>query len=952
MEKVRLSLSNTYSHIPANLKDSALGDAIGGLSGELVNTKYRKTENNIKTLLTDLDLLSARYDNAIKEQSNELVGVLASIKSRADPVNLSTGNFVYDHEDLKIGGDISMSFHRYYNSLDRVQSSLGRCFVHNYDIKLEFDGSKKAAIRMHDGQRKNFILKENGIYTGLGSANETEYSYDCMGKLTEVKRCGSEDIQTTKYEWNLEGKLIRKTDPLGNVETFTYDRCGRMTSKCDKDGYNTTYSYNSTGLMEKILYADGTDVEYTYDALRKLKEIKDATGITTMEYDILGRVVSVTTPDQKTTGYEWGSMGERRSITYPDGKKAVYGYDEAMKLKTLETAKGITEYSYDSLGRLCQKELPNDVTTTYDYNSLGRLTAMSHIKEGFTEAYTYEYDAVGNRLKTTKTSVRDGISDNSIYEYGYDELDHLTEVKRNGDILRRYGYDSYGNRTIKEDFENGGQTTAYTYNGNNQIVTGITGDLEEVYGYDRRGNLTSVTSGGNLIKSYRFDYANRMTSATERGEDSTRRAEYAYNGMGHRISQYLYVTDPESEINEMLTKEISYTVDMTKKYNNLLNMQESVYGLDSYYTAEDIKQAQTSKNFYWDNTVVSMEEEEMESYFILDELGSPIELMDEDGFIRESYSYDEFGRMYTDESHQKTTPLQPFGFTGYQMDGAGGLYYAQARRYDAVNGRFVSKDSDRYVRFSRPDSLNQYMYCLNNPIKYIDVTGNDIYIITLEEFKHGYSGEGYENNTEEVKQAYIDYYAQQGIDVEEPEVHYIEVHNNEEFINQWNTWKPGNDPNNIDILIIEIHGTPYSLEYSRDAYNTEFMTVDDLKNLDGNKDYEYILMLSCNAGYYDASNENLAMVITGKTNNAYVLASDGTVYHGDFTNIQYGDGYKSLPDSWYQGYKGDAESEIDNLGWLIYYINNEEINVNIYDSNDKSLTVKEMLEYMISSNKE
>jgi len=85
--------------------------------------------------------------------------------------------------------------------------------------------------------------------------------------------------------------------------------------------------------------------------------------------------------------------------------------------------------------------------------------------------------------------------------------------------------------------------------------------------------------------------------------------------------------------------------------------------------------------------------------------------MDEDGFIRESYSYDEFGQatIHITENKVADTPLQPFGFTGYQMDEAGGLYYAQARRYDAVNGRFVSKDSDKYIRFSRPDSLNQYM---------------------------------------------------------------------------------------------------------------------------------------------------------------------------------------------------------------------------------------------------
>jgi len=58
--------------------------------------------------------------------------------------------------------------------------------------------------------------------------------------------------------------------------------------------------------------------------------------------------------------------------------------------------------------------------------------------------------------------------------------------------------------------------------------------------------------------------------------------------------------------------------------------QECVYGQDMYLSGNSTKsiyyskESQTSKNFYGDSTVVSMEEEEMESYFILDELGNPI----------------------------------------------------------------------------------------------------------------------------------------------------------------------------------------------------------------------------------------------------------------------------------------------------------------------------------------
>ena len=66
--------------------------------------------------------------------------------------------------------------------------------------------------------------------------------------------------------------------------------------------------------------------------------------------------------------------------------------------------------------------------------------------------------------------------------------------------------------------------------------------------------------------------------------------------------------------------------------------------------------------------------------------------------------------------------FQPFGYTGYQKEEAGGLYYAQARRYDADTGRFVSED--KISGFApAPHTLNCYNYCWNNSINYIDRNG-------------------------------------------------------------------------------------------------------------------------------------------------------------------------------------------------------------------------------------
>jgi RHS repeat-associated protein len=68
-------------------------------------------------------------------------------------------------------------------------------------------------------------------------------------------------------------------------------------------------------------------------------------------------------------------------------------------------------------------------------------------------------------------------------------------------------------------------------------------------------------------------------------------------------------------------------------------------------------------------------------------------------------------------------------FTGQRLDDTG-LYYYNARYYDPTIGRFIS--GDRIVQdISRPQTLNHYSYCINNPLKYNDPTGNFILAATL-----------------------------------------------------------------------------------------------------------------------------------------------------------------------------------------------------------------------------
>ena len=69
----------------------------------------------------------------------------------------------------------------------------------------------------------------------------------------------------------------------------------------------------------------------------------------------------------------------------------------------------------------------------------------------------------------------------------------------------------------------------------------------------------------------------------------------------------------------------------------------------------------------------------------------------------------------------------PFRYRGYYYDIDLGLYYLNARYYDAGIGRFISPDSLGYLGANGDlNSYNLFAYCSNNPVMYADPSGHSI----------------------------------------------------------------------------------------------------------------------------------------------------------------------------------------------------------------------------------
>ena len=190
-----------------------------------------------------------------------------------------------------------------------------------------------------------------------------------------------------------------------------------------------------------------------------------------------------------------------------------------------------------------------------------------------------------------------------------------------------------------------------------------------------------------------------------------------YNGLGFRVSS----TRPEEKI--------EYLCDLSRDCFNLL--ERTVNG--------------ETESFIYDKNVISMSKAGNSYYYLQDELGSPMYMTGTDGAAVSSYAFDDFGRSidpftgkikdhrnkYSNgiaepgNNHAYTREgniIQPFAFTGYQEDEVSDLKFAQARFYDAENGRFSSEDQVRGF-ITKPDTINHYLYCWNSPIVLIDKNG-------------------------------------------------------------------------------------------------------------------------------------------------------------------------------------------------------------------------------------
>jgi YD repeat-containing protein len=200
-----------------------------------------------------------------------------------------------------------------------------------------------------------------------------------------------------------------------------------------------------------------------------------------------------------------------------------YRYNGLDQLAKVISAEGETTYTYNPIGNLKTKTLPNGIVETYEYDGLNRVKSIAQKNATGTvlASYTYGYDLVGNKSKVEELGGR-------VVSYSYDELYRLTKESIvdpvRGDRTMEYVYDAVGNRLLKKDTAVG--DIVYRYNQNDWLLDESIGNVvNTAYTYDNNGN-TKTRTVGTEITNYVWDTQNRLMGATIPANGQTQQLDY------------------------------------------------------------------------------------------------------------------------------------------------------------------------------------------------------------------------------------------------------------------------------------------------------------------------------------------------------------------------------------------------------------------------------------------
>ena len=492
--------------------------------------------------------------------------------------------------------------------------------------------------------------------------------------------------------------VVAITDPLGRpAESYVLDANERVIAATNLEGQRMTRTYALGKMVASETRFDGSSVAYGYDSAANLASVAYPDETLRFGYDRDGLMTSAANASGTVSNRYDAATGWLDSSVGADGSAVSYLHSNGGSVTGVVSAAGTVRHAIDVAGRRVRTDSPagmvgfgyspwnrllaavtnaNGVTTLCEYDIMSRVTNItwrtsSGIRLG---GFAYRYDAVG-RIVSRAHDLGTNRFDRT---YAYDDMDRLAS-----DDGVAYTYDAAGNRMTRTE---NGATITYTLGTGDRLATWTGGS----YQYDAAGCVTRITRGADTWDlTWNGQY--RLVSVSTNGAFAE---AYAYDALGRRV------TTTNAEGTERHVYDDNWQV--------IADLDASGNVIRSYIWAEGIDRLLTVKIGSRTYTALT------------DVQGTVWGYADEQGNVVARWTYDAWGNVLSEEIAEGAAELRAvrYRFQGRECSAATGLVNFRMRWYDAITGRWLSKDP-----IGLSGGLNLYAFCGGDPINQLDCMG-------------------------------------------------------------------------------------------------------------------------------------------------------------------------------------------------------------------------------------
>lgn len=635
----------------------------------------------------------------------------------------------------------------------------------HYAIREQQTG-KPATTTVYDALGREIasrVVRFNGL------ESEISKQYDVNGRLERVSlpHTGSTPAGWNVYTYDDNDRVTSYTEATGKVTATSYSGNSVTTTE---NGRTTTRTYDPRGNLISVTDPGGT-ITYNLAPDGQPVSIVAPGGTTTFAYDMFRRRYSIYDPSAGYTHYSYDAAGNLSGEANNQWQSKNYTYDSYNRLIGVSTTEFSSIYTYNNYNELVSVTSDNATSRTYTYDNYGRLVSCRETAPydvWLQKDFSYREGNIDTVRYTSYTGL--SVFEKRIYTNGY-----LSESKLNGTtaIYRLISENAFGQPTT---IFTGGLQRNYTFTSlgvptGRSTQFGSNAVFDESYTFDNDMNLLSRTDNKrNLTEQFTYDNLGRLTSYggntvtySDNGNMTTRSDVgtmfYTNTAKPYAISGITPVNNAVPMRNQTITYTsfgrpymlqegynyayFIYNCEMKRvmmETSDGGNHARHFYLGDCYEWVTGDLIPSTERIYlmgdYYDACAVYVKTGTTEEtrYIIRDYLGSIRAVSNYFGSSYNEYSYDAWGRMRNPADwHVYAPDSVPTlelgrGFTGHEHLSQFGLINMNARLYDPAVGRFLSPDP--YVQM--PDftqNFNRYSYALNNPLKYMDESGEILGLI-------------------------------------------------------------------------------------------------------------------------------------------------------------------------------------------------------------------------------